>query len=809
VERCARLDGLLEVDTGLGVAPATWLRHLPVQASPRVFEDEIDKLAFLRDLGADRWDLSALPAKRVALLARWAQGASNQALAQSSEDRRYPALLAFGAERSVGVIDGLVDLFDKLLADTNAKARRRLGEYRQSVAAAANDKVLLLAEIARVLLDTDLDDESRLQALFEAVPKDRLAAALADCDRIARPADGSNVDLLGDHYSRLRQCVPAWLEALSFCSQRDDDGLLSGVEVLRELNRTGRRKVPPGAPLSFVPRTWLPFVVSGEDRVSRRFWELALLWRLRDRLRSGDVWVAGSRRYADPETYLLDRTAWAGLRAEYCQAVGRPAAGKGRTAELGRDLTGELGSFATMLERGDGPVRLDGDRLVVGRDLGDDLPASVGRLKHLVRGVFPRVVELTEVVIAVDAACGFSEHLLHAVGATSRSPAMLTHLYAAILAQATNLGPEAMARASGLSYDQVAHATAWYLRDDTLTAAIDTVINHHHALPVARLWGDGTFSSSDGQRFPVQVKALNAGALPRYFGFGRGISVLTSVTDHYATYGTRVIATKAREGLFALDEIFALRDRETELAIAEHTTDTAGPTDLLFGAYDLVGLVFSPRIRDVADQRLWRLDDIGLPDLVRPLVANRVNTERIVAHWDELLRLGASIHEGAVPPSLLLTKLQAFPRQNALAAALQDYGRLVKTLFILRYLQRPELRKRVGGQLNKGESLNGLRDTVNFAHHGNVRHRQLADQAAQALCLSLVVNCVAAFNAGLLGQAVDQLRDAGYDVADEDVAHLGPTMTEHINVHGRYYFDLTRTPKPLRPVPQPPTAYRT
>jgi hypothetical protein len=48
---------------------------------------------------------------------------------------------------------------------------------------------------------------------------------------------------------------------------------------------------------------------------------------------------------------------------------------------------------------------------------------------------------------------------------------------------------------------------------------------------------------------------------------------------------------------------------------------------------------------------------------------------------------------------------------NALARALQEYGRLAKTLFILRYLQRPDMRKRVGRQLNKGESLNGLRET--------------------------------------------------------------------------------------------------
>ncbi len=116
--------------------------------------------------------------------------------------------MAFGAERLVGVVDGLVDLFDKLLADTNAKARSRLAEYHQAVATAANEKVLLLAQIVRVLLDPDLDHDARVAVVFEAVPKDRLVAALVDCERIARLADDSHIDLLGDHYSRPRQCVP-------------------------------------------------------------------------------------------------------------------------------------------------------------------------------------------------------------------------------------------------------------------------------------------------------------------------------------------------------------------------------------------------------------------------------------------------------------------------------------------------------------------------------------------------------------------------------------------------------------------------
>jgi len=434
-ERCRRLDGLLEVDTDGGTAKATWLRHFPGAATPGVMHDEMDKLVCLRALGAEGWDQSALPPRRVAILARWAQAASNQALAQSSAERRYPALLAFGAERLVGVVDGLVDLFDKLLADTNAKARSRLAECHQAVATAANDKVLLLARIVRVLLDPDLDDDARVAAVLEAVPKDRLAAALADCERIARPAD-----------ARSRP------------------------------TRRGRSCPGPGCPSSSPARTRSP-VGSGSSRCCGGCGTAC-----------GRATCGWRGRVATPTPRPTCSTVPLGGAAGRLLRRRRAApSGPDRLAQLGRQLDAEVASFAAMLEAGEGPVRLDGDRLVVGRDTGDDLPASVERLKGLVLGVLPEV-ELTEVVIALDAPCGFSKHLLHSAGAKARSPAMLTHLYAAILAQATSLGPVAMAPGLGLSYDQVAHATAWYLREETLVPAIDEVINYHHGLAASRRW---------------------------------------------------------------------------------------------------------------------------------------------------------------------------------------------------------------------------------------------------------------------------------------------------------------------------------
>lgn len=78
------------------------------------------------------------------------------------------------------------------------------------------------------------------------------------------------------------------------------------------------------------------------------------------------------------------------------------------------------------------------------------------------------------------------------------------------------------------------------------------------------------------------------------------------------------------------------------------------------------------------------------------------------AHWDEVLRLAASIRQGTVPASLMLRKLGSYPRQNGLAVTLRDLGRIERTLFMLDWFQKPDMRRRVHVGLNKGEAKNAL-----------------------------------------------------------------------------------------------------
>jgi TnpA family transposase len=231
-------------------------------------------------------------------------------------------------------------------------------------------------------------------------------------------------------------------------------------------------------------------------------------------------------------------------------------------------------------------------------------------------------------------------------------------------------------------------------------------------------------------------------------------------------------------------------DNETELPIVEHTTDTAGFTEVVFALFDLLGLQFAPRIRDLGDQRLYRLDRTTRYRYLEPRLKGMVRMRRILARWEDLLRVAGSLKLGWVTASLLISKLQAYPRQNALTLTLQEYGRLIKTLFILRYLEHEEYRRRINRQLNKGEALHALRDFLFFAQKGTVRRKQEEEQLHQAGCLNLLTNAVVVWNTVYMAAAIDHLRAQGYPVREADLTHLSPARFEHINLLGQYRFEI-------------------
>ena len=149
----------------------------------------------------------------------------------------------------------------------------------------------------------------------------------------------------------LAAAVTGILQAFTFRSNLNPDPLLQAVELLRTLNQERRRAVPEDAPLKFIPATWHPYVVDRSGRINRRYYELCTLWELRAALRAGDVWLEASRRFANPESYLISPVRWPALRPEVCTLTQTPEDGAARVKERQTELEALLRRFDEELPR--------------------------------------------------------------------------------------------------------------------------------------------------------------------------------------------------------------------------------------------------------------------------------------------------------------------------------------------------------------------------------------------------------------------------------------------------------------------------
>jgi TnpA family transposase len=249
-----------------------------------------------------------------------------------------------------------------------------------------------------------------------------------------------------------------------------------------------------------------------------------------------------------------------------------------------------------------------------------------------------------------------------------------------------------------------------------------------------------------------------------------------------------VIRTTVRDATYVLDGIL---DNQTQLPIKTHSTDTTGYSDIIFALFDLLNLEFAPRLAGLADTRLWHAGTQHNSPAGR-LIRHRATASLIAEQWDEMLRVAASLKQGTVTASLLVTRLHAQQRKTKLAAALQDYGRLVKTEFILRYLTRPLERRSIHRQLNKQESIHALEDAIFYGNEGKIRLHSLDRQSTQAAALALVATAIVTWNTQQMDTIINRHRLAGRQFDDLQLGRLSPAIHEHVLINGRYHIDPER-----------------
>jgi len=393
-------------------------------------------------------------------------------------------------------------------------------------------------------------------------------------------------------------------------------------------------------------------------------------------------------------------------------------------------------------------------------------------------------LRITSLLAEVDRWTGFSGVFIHLhSGAPAEDRRVVL---TAVLADATNLGLTRMAEACSVtSYRQLAWTAAWHLREETYRKALAVLVNAQQRQPLATVFGAADVSSSDGQHFPTGGPGKAVGAVNAHYG--REVSALfyTHLSARQAPYHTVAIPPSG-EAAYVID---GLLYHEADLSIATHHTDGGGVSDHTFALAHLLGFRFAPRIPNLTDRRLYTFGPTGSWPMLASFIAGRVDEKLIMAHWEDVLRLAASVRTGTASASLLLKRLSAYPRQNGLALALREIGRIERTLFTLDWLEMPELRRQTTVELNKGEARNALARAVCFHRLGRLRDRAVAARQYRASGLALVTAAIALWNTVYLSRALDVLRRQGEPIADVLLTHLAPVGWQHINLAGDYLWD--------------------
>jgi TnpA family transposase len=577
----------------------------------------------------------------------------------------------------------------------------------------------------------------------------------------------------------MRRFAPAILDAFTFKAATGGKTLIKAVDLLRDLNRRNRRQVPDDAPMPFRGRRWKQLVREG-GTINRRLYETAVLATLRDGLRAGDVWVDGTRNYRQFDAYLLPKQEAAAAAADLPVDTDVSRYLQGRAEEL--DL--RLSRLARLLRTG----RLEGVSLVRGKlritPLTANTPPEANALDRRLDGLLPRV-RITELLRDVAQRTGFVSCFrdLRSGKEHDNSNAVL----AAILADATNLGQERMANASqGVSYAQLAWTHNWYLSDENYRAALARIIDAHHAQPFARYWGDGSASSSDGQFFRAARVRGGASEVNAKYGAEPGVKIYTHLSDHFASFHSRIVSATASEAPYVLDGLLL---HGSGLLPREHYTDTGGATDHVFALFHLLGYRFVPRLRDLADKRLCTIKPSAAYKGIEPILGRPIRTDVIAESWDGILQLAASIRSGVVAPSTMLQKLSAYKRQNRFDLALAEVGRIERTLFSIDWLESRTLRRRCQTGLNKGEARHALAQAVYAHRQGRFADRTLENQEHRASGLNLVIAAIAYWNTMYLERAVDHLGARGDAINETLLAHISPMGWSHIGLTGDYLWE--------------------
>ena len=709
---------------------------------------------------------------------------------------RYIHAAAFVGHQFYRMQDNLVDLWLSVMASFQTTAvrehkerlldqRREQQDQIKSVVDDLDAMVFgLIREIRGVAEAGCLSDAQKIiaiQALLDRRPTGALERLKTNLDEAGQ--DRTWHAVLEARSFRLQNRLSPILLAITFEPNDRAAQLTAAIDHFKaNKGNTGSR-----APTGFLGLKERAASIRTDGTVRISLYKVFLFQHITAAIKSGDLNLSKSYKYRPMDAYLIEPERWKKEKPRLLERAGltKFADPEPVLATLNNALTKQYHCTNANTEANPHLKMLAGGGFYI------STPTLDAQEGNPFGNLFPsrHDVPIAQVLETVNNHCGMLGAFEHWQQTYVRQVVSRSAILAGIIGLGCGIGVRKMARiTSCVTEREVEHAVNWRFSLDNIRAANDAVVKAVDEMDLPNLFrrdNEQLHTASDGQKFEVRGDSLHASRSFKYFGQGQGVSAYTFVDERHLLWHSLVISAAARESTYVIDGLMHNND---VVKSDIHSTDTHGYTEAVFALAHLLGFSFAPRIKGIGKQTFyifkpkkqtwqdWKIQ----PD-------KTVNDTLIRENWSDLLRLVATIKLKENTASDIFRRLNSYSRQHALYQTLKAFGQIIKSLFILRYVDDLELRQTIGKQLNKVELANRFTRAVAVGSPREFIQAEMEEQEIAEACNRLIKNSIICWNYLYLERRIEKAPNTeAKESLRRAIAGRSPMAWAHINMLGEY-----------------------
>lgn len=748
-----------------GVTYLEWLRVTPATKAAKALEEQLAKIKFLKELGADKLILDDLPLSGMEHFGKRIMTRKPGALAALKEPHKTTEIACFLRLCLLRLTDAALTLLDHQIAAAWRGAKERADESQNgklrrfrvllgALTHLASDEALGIAELRSRLQSLIAPFESDRQATQVALIRQELAQQSKELDRLLRAARGTSLTLPSDHK------------------------ITEAFATLDNLADQSSSILPAGTANPFGP-SWQNLVDQSDRKAALDCFRAATVMLLKRALRNRSVTVGHSLSYVAPEDKLIPIKLWERDRNRFLRDLSMPASAEKYLQKLEAGLTAGLAAIAEAVEAG--TVAIDSDAIRLPRRKPAPKNPHIDQTRRTIMEAIGSA-QLSQIMIEIDSLTRFSWTLL---GRPARSEQELITLYASLLALGSDLSIAELARMiPAVNADSLGQMVLKLEADNRLRTANDVVMRFMREHRIASLWGRGLFASADMMSLEATRYLWSARLDPRRRTYAVG--TYAHVLDQWGILYDQPIVLNRRQAGAAIEG--ALRQQQVD-RLERVAVDTHGFTHFAMTLAKVTGFDLCPRIAKLKKRKLYLPKGFtNIPDVLKPVVAAEpVSRKVIVKGWDGLMRLGTSVKKGWYPATEALDRYGSAARGDPVFDAGDSLGKLLRTLYLCDFLGNPVFRYEILDLLNQGEAVHSLQRAIHDgtipAKHGRTNEQLMAISGA----LTLLANIIMSWNT----HHIELTANASHVVPSDDILkHIAPLGYEHINMRGIVSFDI-------------------